>query len=281
MYLRPDTIEDAIAALAQSNGRLFAGGTDIMPAYVDRAVTLPFIDISRISELHGISIDRDFIRIGGATTWANIIAENLPPDFRALQEAAREVGSWQIQNAGTLAGNLCNASPAADGVPPLLALNAQVELVSSAGKRILLLSDFILGNRKTALREGELLTAVIVPKSERTAVSRFSKLGSRRYLVISIVMAAVVLETDMNGIITDARIAIGACSAVAQRLPALERELRGQPYSPESADIVSAEHMNSLRPIDDVRGTALYRRDAAQTVVRRALHDCLLDSGHA
>src|SRR5262249_61061674 len=122
------------------------------------------IDITSLNEIRGISIERDVIRIGGLTTWSEVIRAPLPRCFDALKQAAREVGSVQIQNRGTVAGNLCNASPAADGVPPLLALDAQVELVSPAGKRQIPLGEFLTGNRKTLRVANEILTGILVPR---------------------------------------------------------------------------------------------------------------------
>src|SRR4029077_7065341 len=123
--------------------------------------------------------------------------------------------------------NLCNASPAADGVPPLLALDAQVELASQAGVRRLPLEQFLVGNRKTQRRSDEVLSTVIVPRGLEGARSAFLKLGSRRYLVISIVMVAAIVDTDAEGRIKQARVAVGSCSAVAQRLIEIERHLAG------------------------------------------------------
>jgi CO/xanthine dehydrogenase FAD-binding subunit len=168
-----------------------------------------------------------------------------------------------------VAGNLCNASPAADGVPPLLALDASVELASVQGRRTLPLAEFIIGPRKTALRSGELLSTVLVPKPKHEARSRFLKLGARKYLVISIAMAAVVIERE-NGIVRAARIAVGACSPVAQRLPALEAALIGKRLS---GALVRHEHLAALAPIDDVRGSAGYRSEAALVLVRRLLEE--------
>ena len=171
-----------------------------------------------------------------------------------------------------MAGNLCNASPAADGVPPLLALDCEVELASTAGRRRLPLSDFILGNRSTVRRPDELLVALWIPKPRQAARSTFLKLGARSYLVISIVMVAATLEVQ-DGKVTAARLAVGSCSAAAQRLPDLEAMLRGKPCDSSLAAAVAADHLALLSPIDDVRGSADYRRDTALTLVRRALLD--------
>jgi len=209
------------------------------------------------------------LRIGAAATWTDVIRADLTPAFDALKQAAREVGSVQIQNAGTVAGNICNASPAADGVPPLLALDAQVELASAArGTRVVPVQNFITGVRETILAADELVTAIIVPRPPANMVSGFEKLGSRRYLVISIVMSAANIVLDPAGRIAEARVAVGSCSAVAQRLGKLEADLIGQDPSAVS---LSNEHLAPLAPIDDVRGSAAYRIEAARHQIARAI----------
>jgi CO/xanthine dehydrogenase FAD-binding subunit len=247
------------------------GGTDVYPAHVGRKITRPVVDLSGIAELKGIVDTADGIRFGAATSWSMIAKADLPPAFDALKAAAREVGSIQIQNRGSIGGNLCNASPAADGVPPLLALDARVELASRGGRRVLPLSSFITGYRSTALGEGEIVSAVIVPRPAANAQSAFVKLGARRYLVISILMAAAVVEKDGAGRIANAAIAVGAASPVAQRLPALEEELRGLSPGERPSSRVTARHLAGLTPISDVRASEDYRREAALAVVAEAL----------
>jgi CO/xanthine dehydrogenase FAD-binding subunit len=277
MYLRPGTLTEAVEALAAHGGRVLSGGTDFFPALGDRPLREPVIDISALDELAHVSVTADEVRIGARATWSALIATPLPRAFDALKAAAREVGSIQIQNAGTVAGNLCNAAPAAVGVPPLLPLEAVVELRSSAGERRLPLEAFITGYRATALRPGELVTAINVPRTIEGR-SAFLKLGARRYLVISIAMVAAIVESDRDGRVSQARIAVGACSAVAQRLRALEQDLVGAPIRSGLGVRVKREHLEALTPIGDVRATAEYRRDAALTLVRRALDACLPES---
>ena len=268
-YLRPTSLNEALQALARP-WTVLAGGTDFYPARVGRAIDDNVLDITAIAALRGIVAGPDGWRLGATTTWSELIEAELPPLFNGLKQAAREVGGRQIQNVGTLAGNLCNASPAADGVPPLLALDAEVELAGRAGIRRLPVAAFITGNRRTVLAPGELLVALHVPKPGRLARSAFLKLGARRYLVISIVMAAATLEIEADRIVS-ARIAVGACSAVAQRLPALEAALAGAPLDRRLADRVEAAQLAPLSPIDDVRGSAGYRSDAVVTLLRRLL----------
>ncbi len=270
-YLRPQRLEEAVGALADGGYTVLAGGTDFYPARVGRALDDQVLDITALEDLRGIADLGDSYRIGALATWSDVIAAQLPAMFDGLKLAAREVGGIQIQNAGTLCGNLCNASPAADGVPPLLTLAAEVELQSQAGSRRLPLADFVLGNRRTARRSDELVTAVYLPKSAENACSDFVKLGARKYLVISIVMVASLLERDAAGRITVARLAVGSCAAQAQRLPALEEALLGKPLDGALPDIVDATHLTSLSPIDDVRGSGAYRMEAAAELLRRSL----------
>jgi CO/xanthine dehydrogenase FAD-binding subunit len=277
MYLRPRTIEDALQALATHGGRVLAGGTDFFPALGDKPVTGPIIDISRLGGFSQIAVSDQEVRIGACTTWRTIAEASLPPSFDALKAAAREVGAIQIQNMGTVGGNLCTASPAADGVPPLIALDAEVELASSHGHRRLPLRDFIASYRKTLIRADEILTAVVVPRTIE-GPSAFLKLGVRRYLIISIAMVAAIVEIDNEKHVKQARIAVGACSAVAQRLITLERDLRGAIARPGLGTLAMPHHLDVLSPIDDLRGTADYRRDATLTLIRRALDACVAEA---
>jgi CO/xanthine dehydrogenase FAD-binding subunit len=279
-YLKPKTLDEAITLLASGPARILSGGTDFYPALGDRVIRDRVVDISGLGNLRGVSTGAEYIRIGGLTTWTEIIRTPLPRCFDALKSAAREVGALQIQNRGTVAGNLCNASPAADGVPPLLVLDAEVELTSRSHVRKMPLAEFIVGNRKTLRQPDELLTAVLVPRELENAASVFMKLGARRYLVISISMVAVILrlatrppDEDEKKVLS-ARVAVGSCSAVAQRLRKLEQDLVGSPVSNGLATVVRAEHLAELTPIDDVRATADYRLEASLRLVQRALNTC-------
>jgi CO/xanthine dehydrogenase FAD-binding subunit len=231
------------------------------------------LDITALSALRGVREEASGFRIGALTTWSELLATPLPPWFDGLKRAAREVGGRQVQNAGTLAGNLCNASPAADGMPALLALDAEVELVAHDAVRRLPLTSFVTGNRRTVRRAEELLTAILIPRWASSTRSTFIKLGARRYLVISIVMVAATLEADARGAVSRAALAVGACSEVAQRLPKLEAKLVGASLGPALAGLVGPQDLAALRPISDIRGSAEYRRDAALTLVRRALRE--------
>lgn len=277
-YLAPSTIEETLAALATGRFQVLAGGTDLYPALRDRPLAADTLDLHRLTALRGISSAEAGWRIGALATWSDLLASPLPAVFDGLKAAAREVGGIQIQNAATIVGNLCNASPAADGVPPLLALDAEVEIASRTGSRRVALGDFVTGPRRTALERTEMVTGLFVPARVPGARSAFRKLGARRYLVISIAMVAVMLEPDPDGRVARARIAVGACGPVAARLPGLEADLQGCAFSaPDLAERVHAAHLAPLAPIDDVRASAGYRRLAAEELVRRALGDCVTE----
>src|SRR5690348_18284665 len=137
LYLRPTELAVAVAALAEQPFTVLAGGTDVFPARVGKPLGGDILDIGQISGLRGVSECGDHFRLGAGTTWSDLIAAALPEWFDGAKSAAREVGGVQIQNAGTIAGNLCNASPAADGIPVFLTLDASVELASRDGRRVL------------------------------------------------------------------------------------------------------------------------------------------------
>ena len=274
-YHRPTSLQDALDLLAAAPMmRPLAGGTDLYPAAAAaeawlRAQPAPLLDLTGLPELAGLDEQADHLRIGACTPWALLRQARLPPWLAALRQAAGQVGGVQVQNRATLGGNLCNASPAADGVPPLLALDAELELASRQGRRRLPLAAFLRGNRRTALAPGEIMTAEIVPRPGAGTVSQFDKLGSRAFLVISIVSVATAIEIR-DGRIARARIAIGACGPVPQRLPALEAALAGQSLAGAAA-VPEPAHLAPLAPIDDVRASAAYRRHAALVLLRRAL----------
>lgn len=269
-YAKPETLDEALALLGDGTWRVVAGATDFYPALGNRPLQDDVLDINAIDGLRGIASTETHLILGASTTWTDVARTELPPAFDALRQAAREVGSIQIQNVASVAGNLCNASPAADGVPALLVLDAEVELRSRGAARTLPLGEFMLGNRRTMCRADELVTAVRIPKTATTGRSGFVKLGARRYLVISIAMAAARLVLAPDGRIAEAAIAVGACSPVARRLGGLETALVGHP--PVAIEqIVRDTAFDELSPIDDIRGSAAYRHEAAREIVTRAL----------
>ncbi|TAK00672.1 MAG: xanthine dehydrogenase family protein subunit M [Chloroflexota bacterium] len=292
-YLRPAELPAALEALAQgvAEGRprvVVAGATDHYPARVGRVTDEDVLDVSALAAFRGIREVEGGWWIAAGATWTQLAEQPLPACFDGLQRAAVAIGGLQIQNRATIAGNVCNASPAADGVPNLLVLDAVVELASVRGARRVPVGEFVVGNRATVRAPDELVTGLFVPdpaaaigaaagapgrKDEFVASSTFLKLGARAYLVISIAMVAAVVVRDAGRRIASARLAVGACSPVARRLPTLEAELAGRTLEPGIGDLVRADHLTALSPIDDVRGTAGYRRASALVLVRRALEE--------
>ena len=273
-------LQVALERLAKHPLPVVAGGTDFYPALMDKPAPSELIDITQFDELKTIDSSDAGWRIGAAVTWTDLIRANLPPAFAALKAAAKEVGSVQIQNRATLVGNLCNASPAADGVPALLALNASVELCSAAKVRTLPLNEFITGVRTTSRRADELITAIHIPRMGSTEKSTFVKLGARKYLVISIAMLAVNLDFDESGNCCNCAIAVGSCSPVARRLTQLEQALTGMAIdnTDEFARLIAAAPLEELSPIDDVRGSAEYRMSVVRSVTQRAVRSVVDES---
>ncbi len=271
-YHSPDSLPEALKILEQGQVTIIAGGTDFYPSRAGGGAGDSLLDVTGVPELGGITRSEEGWRIGGAATWSEVANWPFPSSFDGLRSAAREVGSAQIQNAGTVAGNICNASPAADGVPPLLALEAEVETVSSSGAKRLPLEEFVVGPRQTRLAAGEIVIAVHVPSKRGAGYGAFLKLGSRRYLVISIAMVAANVDLEVDGTISSARIAVGACSPVARRLPELERASIGRDLNGlKSTDWIERKFLSPLSPLDDVRGSAEYRILASAELCRRTL----------
>lgn len=267
-YHRPDSLAAGLELLAQGRPRIAAGCTDLFPATERKVLPGPILDISGIAELRGIATRDAGVTIGATTTWRDLLDTPLPPAFDGLKLAAREVGARQIQARGTIAGNLCNASPAADGVPPLLTLDAEVELASVRGRRRLPLSDFLKAPRQTARAEDEMVVCLHVPAEALGGTGAFQKLGARSYLVISIAMTAARI-TVKDGFVQSAALAIGACTPVATRLPEAEAALVGAPLDPSR--VTEAMIAPALSPIDDMRADAAYRRQTALELLRRTL----------
>jgi xanthine dehydrogenase small subunit len=269
-YFRPTTLDEALAVRAGREVEVIAGGTDVYPNRTTRAgwgqmAHKDVLDITAVPGLARIEEIREHWRIGALVTWTDLIRAGLPPLFDGLATAAKEIGGQQIQNRGTLVGNLCTASPAGDGIPNLLVLDAEVEVASVRGVRVEPIDRFLDGYRRTTLAPDEIVTALRIAK--RSGQGAFQKLGARRYLVISIVMAAGVIETGADGAIAHARIAVGACSPVARRLGALEERLIGRKLSPALSGLVQPTDLAGLAPLDDVRASAAYRVAAAEALL--------------
>lgn len=275
---RAASIHQAAAMMATlgDGAKLLAGGTDLLIQL--RRGTLScdhLIDIGRIAGLDGITIDGEAVRIGALTRHRTIERHaGFVGSLQALVEASRVVGGWQVRNMATIGGNVANASPAADLVPVLLALEATVELADADDTRHLPLSQFLLGPRRTAARRDEVLTAFrFLPPAGHYATA-FLKAGRRKAMEISIVNVAALLAVDEAGHCRSARIALGAVGPIAFRATEAEACLQGRLPSDEAFEAAAHAAATASRPIDDVRASAAYRRHLVARLTVRALRLC-------
>ena len=274
----PRSLSEAYALLTDGDGvawRPVAGGTDLMVQIAGEIGEPPgrVLDIWGLDELRGISVDGDRLVLGALTTYTEIrhspvVAEFLP----ALVEAAATIGAAQIQNRGTIGGNAVNASPAGDTLPILLATRATIVLGSAAGEREVASDDFWIGYRETARREDELLLRIAIPLVPDRQV-RFRKVGTRRAQAISKVVLALAWSGEIDQAWTDVRLALGSVAATTVRAPQTEAVLEGQAPTRATADRAAETLEREIRPIDDVRSTADYRRATASRVLHRLIRD--------
>jgi len=276
-FYSPGTIVDALRLLDETGGRIIAGGTDVIPQMRDgRFQSQHQIDMTRITELRFIDDDGGVIRIGSLTTHDDIVRSSLlQREAAALVQASSLIGAPQTRNRGTLGGNIGNASPAGDTLPPLLVVNASVHLVSLNDERTIQLSEFLRGPSQTAMAAGELIHHIRFERLREGTGTVFHRLGSRAGMAISIASTAIALRLDENGIVKDARIALGAVAPTAIRCPKTEATLMTQKYSEDLIRASAEAAAQECSPIDDVRATTAYRRRAVEHLVRRALHNFL------
>ena len=274
----PTRLEAAYALMADATPawRPLAGGTDLMVQMTGEIGEPPerVLDIWGLDELRGIAVERDALVIGALTTYTELRQSPLVAEFvPALVDAAATIGAAQIQNRGTVGGNVANASPAGDTLPVLLALGAEIVLGSTAGERTVAADDFWTGYRATARRPDELVVRIRIPLAADRVIM-FRKIGTRRAQAISkVVMALAWRSTTDDAPWTDVRLALGSVAATTIRAPDAESVLEGARPSRETADAAAAALAAELHPIDDVRSTADYRRTVAGRVLHRLIRD--------
>ncbi len=273
-YLRPTTLEEALDLLDRYAGqaRVVAGGTDVV-VELSRGVrpTATLIDITGIGGLKYVRDEGDTIALGALATHNDVIASRACVE-RALPlaQACLEVGAPQIRTRATVAGNLITASPANDTITPLIALGAELVLVSRAGERVVPLADFYQGVRKTVLRPDELLREIRVPAMRPEQRGSFVKLGLRRAQAISVINAALVLAFEGEAAV-EVRITLGSVAPTIIHARAAEAYLRGKALAPDVCDEAGRLASADATPVDDVRGTAAYRRATVATLVAEGL----------
>jgi CO/xanthine dehydrogenase FAD-binding subunit len=273
--LMPQTLPEALEMLAGGapEAAPLAGGTNlIVDMRSGRCRPAVLVNVAGLSELRGVQRENGHIVVGGGTTITELMADPLVVEHGApLKDAAAVLASPLIRNRATIAGNLADASPAADTAPPLLVLDAEVELMSCSGTRRVPLEDFLVGVRQTLRRPEELLTAVRWPAPPSNSAAAFYKIGLRKADAIAVASVAVMVEYGDDGRCEQARIALGSVAPRVIRAHAAEDALRGQPLTDEI--VAEAAHLSAeaTSPIDDVRGSADYRRRVTEALVRRLL----------
>ena len=275
-YHTPATLDEAQHLLAgdPARNRLLAGGTDLYLVLEHWAETAgQVIDLKRIPGLDGVEATPEGgWRIGALTRMADVERDGpLRGSLPALCEAAAVVGGPPVRNRATLGGNLCNASPAADTAPPLLAMDAAVEISGPGGLRTVPLAQLWDGPRSTTLAPGEILTAVTIPPPGPRAGNAFARV-TRSAMDIAVVNAAAVVALDGQGLLTSLRIALGAVGPMVVAVPGLE-ELIGKPVDAALAKDVERRAEAAAQPISDVRASAAYRREMAGVLAGRAVRE--------
>ncbi len=268
----PETLDEALTALAQGNGetQAFAGGTNlIVDIRARRATPARLVGLGKIEALRGIRIADGRVTLGARTTMSEILhhtglAEHAP----SLVAQARVFGGQMVRNAATVAGNICSGSPAADVVPPLLALDAEVTLASPGGTRVVPLHEFFLGYKHDARAPGELMTEIAWDVPQAPTADLFYKLALRKGDAITVAGVAVALSVE-NGVCSRARIALGAVAPVVKRATVAEALLAGQALTPASIEEAAQRATEEVDPIDDIRASAGYRRHTVHVLTRR------------
>lgn len=272
----PVSLADAYALAAAGTHRPLAGGTDLLVQITGEIGAPPerVLDLWQLDDLRGIAVRDGALELGALTTYADIRASALCAEHvPALVEAASTIGAAQIQNRGTLGGNVMNASPAGDTLPVLLALDAVLVAGASGGERSIPASAFWPSYRTTAVRPDELLVRIRIPLAAGRE-QRFRKVGTRRAQAISkVVMALAWTEEPATGGWRDVRLALGSVAPTPIRASAAERVLEGVRPGADASEEAVAALTSKLEPIDDVRSTAAYRREVAGRVLRRLLRD--------
>jgi len=269
-FIKPDSLDDVLNLLldADENTQLVAGGTDVIPGIRQGSSrfkdTLKIIDIHDLSELNQITMDKSQIRIGAASTFSSIIDnEDLIKTVPVLIDAAKRIGSLQIRNRATIAGNFVNNAPCADSVPALLVYNARIKIVSSTGSRVIGLEEFLQKPYKTALKKDELVSEIQIPNNTQNYMGVFHKLGRRRGVAVSRISVAILMHLSNNSI-SDIRIASGAITPIGIRFPELEKSLKNNIPTPELFKRFAQQLGEGILKITGVRWSTPYKLPVLQ-----------------
>ena len=273
-YIAPETLEDALIIKSRSGAgaRVIAGGTDLILRMRDRVFEPEvLVDLQRVS-LDSIACDEREMRIGPYVTHSQILAHTgIASLFPALAESCRQFAGPPIRNRGTIGGNIVNASPAADLVPPLMAYDARIVLRSLSGQRELALADFFTGPGTTVMEPDEILTEIILPLMPARTASCFLKLGHRRSMAISIVNLCTRLSRHADGTLAVVKIVLGAVAPTPLHAVSAEEFLSGKKLSADQIARAAKLAGDDSSPISDVRASGSYRRQMTKVLIRRAL----------
>jgi len=283
-FHEPKTVKEACQILAEygTKARVIAGGTDLM-VNMKKKIFSPeqLVSISRIPELNQLDISGDCIRIGACFTVAEIISSDaISKQFNALCEGAKNLGTPLIRNLATIGGNIGSARPAADLPPSLMAYSAQVVLNCLSGERRVSLDKFFLGPGFTAMKPDEILTEIRIPAPNPRSGAGYINIGIRKGQDCNIVNVASFIELDKNGIIQNARIIMGCVGPTPLRAGSAEKILIGQKPGNELFSRAGAAASSESAPIDDIRGSAAYKKDMAGVLTRRTLDIALNEAAH-
>ena len=263
-------LAEALSLLSGEQGvwRPFAGGTDLMVLFeAGKLAHRKFVNIWNLAELRGIEVTPEQVTLGALTTYAEVQAsEILQQEFPMLCRAASETGGLAIQNRGTIGGNIANASPAGDTPPALLVYDAELELVSTQGTRLIPYNGFHTGYKQMLLRPDELIKSIRLPRSAQPLRHYYRKVGTRKAQAISKICFAGVAQLDGDEM-KDVRIALGSVAPVPLRCPKPEEILRERKLNAETISAARTELGCEISPIDDIRSTARYRLQVALNVL--------------
>lgn len=271
---RPKTLTEALTMLAENANALpISGGTNVVVNAREGAYSnAVLVDISNLDELKEIQLVDEFVVVGGGARIVDILRSDLIARYgKPLHQAAGVFANPLVRNRATVGGNLADASPAADSAPPLLVLDAEVELVSANSSRMVSIDDFFIGVNKTQKRQDELIRSIRWPVEAANKKGAFIKLALRRGSACSVISGSALLGIDSTGVCQSARIAIGAAAVRPIRIKEAENALNGHPLTVENIESAATHAMATVKPIDDVRSTANYRRRMSGVLVSRML----------
>jgi carbon-monoxide dehydrogenase medium subunit len=275
-YYSPESLDEALSLLAElENATPVIGGTDLMIA-MRNGVSVPshVVDLNEIPELNYVKEEEGIIRIGATATHSQVANSPLVAGIHSLVDSVSRIGSPQIRNRGTITGNICNASPAADSAPPLLVHMAEVEIQSLDRKRVIPIADLFAGSKINSLEPGELLIEIRIPVPPAGSASSFKRIGRRKAFTLSVVSAAAYIQME-GETCTDAKVAFGSVAITPIRVPEAENLLTRSKLDEETINAASKAVYEAVKPITDVRGTAEYRKDMCPVLMRRAIDQCL------